>query len=77
MRLFQGSTGSRCCERKGRYGRARAGRLGQPPGKSVSLAQTIQGFNLILTGELNALPEQSFYLVGNIDEAIAKAETLK
>jgi F-type H+-transporting ATPase subunit beta len=47
------------------------------PGKYVSLAQTIQGFNLILTGELDALPEQSFYLVGNIDEAIAKAETLK
>lgn len=47
------------------------------PGKYVSLAETIQGFNLILTGELDALPEQSFYLVGNIDEAIAKAETLK
>ena len=47
------------------------------PGKYVSLAETIQGFNLILTGELDDLPEQSFYLVGNIDEAIAKAETLK
>jgi len=47
------------------------------PGKYVSLAETIQGFNLILTGELDALPEQSFYLVGNIDEAIEKAEALK
>ena len=47
------------------------------PGKYVSLAETIQGFNLILSGELDELPEQSFYLVGNMDEAIAKAETLK
>nr|YP_009241497.1 CF1 beta subunit of ATP synthase [Scherffelia dubia]AMP43404.1 CF1 beta subunit of ATP synthase [Scherffelia dubia] len=47
------------------------------PGKYVSLAESIQGFNLILTGELDYLPEQAFYLVGNIDEAISKAETLK
>jgi F-type H+-transporting ATPase subunit beta len=47
------------------------------PGKYVSLAETIQAFNMILTGELDDLPEQSFYLVGNIDEAIAKAATLK
>jgi len=47
------------------------------PGKYVSLAETIQGFNLILTGELDELPEQAFYLVGNIEEAMAKAETLK
>ena len=47
------------------------------PGKYVSLAEAIQGFNLILTGELDYLPEQAFYLVGNIDEAISKAETLK
>ena len=32
---------------------------------------------MILNGELDDLPEQAFYLVGNIDEAIAKAETLK
>ena len=32
---------------------------------------------MILTGELDDLPEQSFYLVGNIDEAIAKAATLQ
>ena len=47
------------------------------PGKYVSLEQTIKGFSMVLGGELDDLPEQSFYLVGNIDEAIAKAETLK
>ena len=47
------------------------------PGKYVSLEDTIKGFSMILNGELDDLPEQSFYLVGNIDEAIAKAETLK
>jgi F-type H+-transporting ATPase subunit beta len=47
------------------------------PGKYVSLADTIQAFNLILTGELDYLPEQAFYLVGGIDEAIAKAATLE
>jgi F-type H+-transporting ATPase subunit beta len=47
------------------------------PGKYVSLEDTIKGFKMVLTGELDDLPEQSFYLVGNIDEAIAKAETLK
>ena len=47
------------------------------PGTYVSLEDTIKGFKMVLTGELDDLPEQSFYLVGNIDEAIAKAETLK
>jgi F-type H+-transporting ATPase subunit beta len=47
------------------------------PGKYVSLAETIKGFNMLLNGELDELPEQSFYLVGNIDEAIEKAKTLK
>ncbi len=47
------------------------------PGKYVSLEQTIKGFKMILNGELDDLPEQSFYLVGDIDEAIAKAATLK
>ena len=47
------------------------------PGKYVSLEDTIKGFTMILAGDLDDLPEQSFYLVGNIDEAIAKAETLK
>nr|UBA15666.1 ATP synthase CF1 subunit beta [Pseudo-nitzschia hainanensis] len=47
------------------------------PGKYVSLEDTIKGFTMVLDGELDDLPEQSFYLVGNIDEAIEKAETLK
>lgn len=46
------------------------------PGKYVSLEETIKGFKMILTGKLDDLPEQSFYLVGNIDEAIAKAQKL-
>jgi F-type H+-transporting ATPase subunit beta len=47
------------------------------PGKYVSLEETIKGFTMVLNGELDDLPEQAFYLVGNIDEVIAKAETLK
>jgi len=46
------------------------------PGKYVSLAQTIQGFDLILSGDFDNLPEQAFYLVGNIDEAVEKAQKL-
>jgi F-type H+-transporting ATPase subunit beta len=46
------------------------------PGKYVSLAETIQGFKMVLAGELDALPEQAFYLVGNVDEAVEKAATL-
>jgi F-type H+-transporting ATPase subunit beta len=47
------------------------------PGKYVSLEDTIKGFTMVLNGELDELPEQAFYLVGNIEEAMAKAETLK
>ena len=47
------------------------------PGKYVSLEDTMKGFTMILNGELDDLPEQAFYLVGNIDEAIEKAEKLK
>ncbi|KAH0849841.1 hypothetical protein HID58_096039, partial [Brassica napus] len=47
------------------------------PGKYVGLAETIRGFNLILSGEFDSLPEQAFYLVGNIDEATAKATNLE
>jgi len=47
------------------------------PGKYVSLKDTIKGFNMILSGEMDELPEQSFYLVGNMDEAIEKANKLK
>lgn len=46
------------------------------PGKYVDLENTIKGFNMILNGELDDLPEQAFYLVGDINEAIAKAKTL-
>jgi len=46
------------------------------PGKYVSLGETIEGFKLILSGELDSLPEQSFYLVGNINESVEKAKTL-
>jgi len=46
------------------------------PGKYVKLEDTIKGFNRILSGELDYLPEQSFYLVGDIEEAIAKGEKL-
>jgi F-type H+/Na+-transporting ATPase subunit beta len=47
------------------------------PGQYVSLEETIKGFSMTLNGELDDLPEQAFYLVGNIDQVIAKAETLK
>lgn len=47
------------------------------PGKYVSLAETIEGFKLILSGELDELPEQAFYLVGTLEEVIAKASTLQ
>jgi F-type H+-transporting ATPase subunit beta len=47
------------------------------PGKYVTLQETIDGFNRILSGELDDMPEQAFYLVGNIQEAIEKAEKLK
>jgi len=47
------------------------------PGKYVSLAETIKGFKMILGGELDDLPEQAFYLVGDIEEAKAKAEKMK
>ncbi len=47
------------------------------PGKYVKLEDTLKGFNMILSGELDALPEQAFYLVGDINEAIAKGEKMK
>ena len=46
------------------------------PGKYVSLKDTIKGFKGILAGEYDHLPEQAFYMVGTIDEAIEKAKTL-
>jgi F-type H+-transporting ATPase subunit beta len=47
------------------------------PGKYVSLADGITGFNDVLDGKYDDLPEQAFYLVGGINEAIEKAEKLK
>ena len=47
------------------------------PGKYVSLKDTIAGFKGILAGDYDHLPEQAFSMVGSIDEAIAKAESLK
>ena len=46
------------------------------PGEYVKLADTIKGFQMILAGELDDLPEQAFYLVGNIDQVRAKAEKI-
>ena len=46
-------------------------------GKYVPLKETIRGFKGILAGEYDALPEQAFYMVGTIDEAVAKAKTLQ
>ncbi len=47
------------------------------PGKYVSLKDTIKGFNMIVNGECDALPEQAFYMVGGIEEAFEKAKTLQ
>jgi len=46
------------------------------PGKLVSLEDTIKGFKAICSGEYDHLPESAFYMVGNIEEAIAKGEKL-
>jgi F-type H+-transporting ATPase subunit beta len=46
------------------------------PGKYVSLKDTISGFQGILNGDYDALPEQAFYMVGSIDEAAEKAKSL-
>lgn len=46
------------------------------PGKYVSLRDTIKGFQGIINGDYDDLPEQSFYMVGTIDEAVEKAKTI-
>ena len=46
------------------------------PGKYVSLRDTVAGFKAILSGEYDHLPEQAFYMVGGIEEAVEKAKTL-
>src|SRR5499433_1315995 len=47
------------------------------PGKYVKLEDTIKSFKRVVEGEFDELPEQAFYMVGGIEEVIAKAETLK
>ncbi|GAB2787618.1 F0F1 ATP synthase subunit beta [Halomonas shantousis] len=47
------------------------------PGKYVSLQETIRGFQGILNGDYDELPEQAFYMVGTIDEAVEKASNMK
>ncbi|MGD9954374.1 MAG: F0F1 ATP synthase subunit beta [Burkholderiales bacterium] len=47
------------------------------PGKYVTLKDTIKGFNMIVNGECDSLPEQAFYMVGTIEEAVEKAKTLQ
>ncbi|MFT5481786.1 MAG: F-type H+-transporting ATPase subunit beta [Halieaceae bacterium] len=46
------------------------------PGKYVSLKDTISGFKAVLAGEYDHLPEQAFYMVGGIEEAVEKAASL-
>ncbi|MBM4310153.1 MAG: F0F1 ATP synthase subunit beta [Deltaproteobacteria bacterium] len=47
------------------------------PGKYVPLSETIRAFKEILSGQHDSLPEQAFYMVGNIDEVVEKAVKLK
>jgi len=47
------------------------------PGKYVPLSETIRAFKEILSGQHDSLPEQAFYMVGNIDEVVEKAAKLK
>jgi F-type H+-transporting ATPase subunit beta len=47
------------------------------PGKYVSLAETIRGFNGIVAGDYDHLPEQAFYMVGTIDEAVENAKNFQ
>ena len=46
------------------------------PGVMVPLSETIRGFKMILSGELDDLPEQAFLNVGTIDDAIAKGKKM-
>nr|BBK20451.1 ATP synthase CF1 subunit beta [Cryptomonas sp. CCAC 1634B] len=46
-------------------------------GKHVTLEESIRGFNMILSGELDNLPEQAFYLTGNIDDVMHNAQNLE
>jgi F-type H+-transporting ATPase subunit beta len=46
-------------------------------GKYVKLEDTVESFERVVAGEFDELPEQAFYMVGGIEEAVAKAKTLK
>jgi F-type H+-transporting ATPase subunit beta len=46
------------------------------PGKYVSLKDTISGFKAILDGQYDHLPEQAFYMVGSIEEAVEQAKNI-
>ena len=46
------------------------------PGKFVSLKDTIRGFQGIIDGQYDDIPEQAFYMVGGIEEAVEKAKTV-
>jgi F-type H+-transporting ATPase subunit beta len=47
------------------------------PGKFVPLKETIRGFKAIVAGEYDHLPEQAFYMIGAIEEAVEKAKKLQ
>lgn len=47
------------------------------PGKYVKRQETIKGFKMIVEGEMDEIPEQAFYMVGPIEDVIAKAESMK
>ena len=47
------------------------------PGKYVKLEETVESFERVVAGEFDELPEQAFYMVGSIDEAVEKAKTMK
>jgi F-type H+-transporting ATPase subunit beta len=46
------------------------------PGRYVELGETLRGFRQILDGQHDELPEQAFYMVGTIDQAVEKAKTV-
>ena len=47
------------------------------PGKYVPLKETVRGFKEIIEGKYDDLPENAFYMVGTIDEAVEKARKIK
>jgi F-type H+-transporting ATPase subunit beta len=47
------------------------------PGRYVKIAETVKGFKKLVSGDVDHLPEQAFYMVGTMEEALAKGEALK